>query len=273
MKKYFYADGEDQKGPYTIEELKEFKLTKTTLVWCEGMPDWCEAHLIPELSEILVVIPPPINKPVTTPPPLKKAEPLESKTEDKPKSSENKPEEKVEKKQTATQSSANVNPVVKKKKSPVGWIIAIVLICGLVVCGFIFKDEIFGSGGSGSSNDYYNSGSSNQPSYEEQVKSVQEIEEETPTNFLTADGTYRENLLGDKLVINGKIYSSATSATYKDVVITVYYYSKSETMLLEENYTIYEVIKPNSTKSFELRVPNYSDVASIGWEVTYADVK
>ncbi len=40
MKKYYYSDGELQFGPFSIEELKNFNLTKVTLIWFEGIYNW-----------------------------------------------------------------------------------------------------------------------------------------------------------------------------------------------------------------------------------------
>jgi hypothetical protein len=243
MKKYFYAEGDQHYGPFTVDELKDKKVIKTTLVWYEGRPDWQEAQTVPELAEILTIIPPPLNKSHNSPPPITTKK--ESKNEE-------------------------INVAIPKKKSPIGKIIFIGLVCILVTYLIIYRNEIFGSGGSDSSG-YYNTESSGE-TYEEKVKSVQEIEEENPTNFLTTDGSYRENFFGGKIEINGEIVSSATSATYKDPVIRINFYSKSETLIGTEEFTLYEIIKPNSTKKFEKEVTNYSDVSSLGWEVVSAEV-
>jgi hypothetical protein len=119
------------------------------------------------------------------------------------------------------------------------------------------------SGGSSSDN---SSGSS----YQEKVMSVEEIERSQPTNFLTADGTYNENLWGNKLKVHGTIKNSATVASYKDAVVRVTYYSKTNTELGSKEYTIYEVFSPHSTKNFELKIDNYQEVNSIGWDVISA---
>lgn len=58
MKTYFYADGTIQKGPFTLEELKEKGITRETLVWFHGLADWKPAGTIPELSELFDVTPP-----------------------------------------------------------------------------------------------------------------------------------------------------------------------------------------------------------------------
>jgi tetratricopeptide (TPR) repeat protein len=62
MKQYYYAKNDVKYGPFSIEDLKSHSITKSTLVWCEGMPDWKNADHIEELKEILHIEPPPIPK-------------------------------------------------------------------------------------------------------------------------------------------------------------------------------------------------------------------
>jgi len=62
MKHYYFADNDQQFGPFTIEELKSKRLKKTTLVWTDGMEDWNTAESIAELKDIVISEPPPIPK-------------------------------------------------------------------------------------------------------------------------------------------------------------------------------------------------------------------
>lgn len=57
-KKYYYTDGKDKYGPFTIEELKRYSLTVDTLVWCEGMKDWTRAGEVIELRTLFPFDPP-----------------------------------------------------------------------------------------------------------------------------------------------------------------------------------------------------------------------
>lgn len=122
-------------------------------------------------------------------------------------------------------------------------------------------------GDSGGESDYNGAHSD---SYQEQKMSIKEKELANPTDFLDATGTYRENFIGDKLKINGTISNSATVATYKDAIVRVTYYSKSETNLGSDDYTIWDVFPPHSTKKFELKIKNYNNIGSIGWDVLEA---
>lgn len=115
--------------------------------------------------------------------------------------------------------------------------------------------------------------SSSTTTYEESVMTIQEIEAASPLNYLQADGTYNSNFIGDKVKINGIITNSATVTTYKDVTVRVNFYSKTNTLIGSEDYTLYEFYPPNSKQEFKLKVKAYSNVSTLGWEVINASVK
>ena len=37
MKKYFYSDGTNNFGPFTLEELKEKRITRETMIWFQEL--------------------------------------------------------------------------------------------------------------------------------------------------------------------------------------------------------------------------------------------
>lgn len=49
---YLYID-EQQRGPFTIEQLAELGITPETEVWTEGMTDWKQAGDVPQLTTLL----------------------------------------------------------------------------------------------------------------------------------------------------------------------------------------------------------------------------
>lgn len=65
MKEYYYEEKGEQKGPVSLEELKE-RVTSDTKIWREGLKDWVEAKNLPELEGHLSSVPPPLN--INTPP-------------------------------------------------------------------------------------------------------------------------------------------------------------------------------------------------------------
>ena len=61
MKSYYYEENNTQKGPVSLEELKE-KINQKTRVWTKGLPNWIEAQNLEELRTIFnLSTPPPLN--------------------------------------------------------------------------------------------------------------------------------------------------------------------------------------------------------------------
>lgn len=60
MKKYFYSDGKEKFGPFSIDEMRNQNINKDTLIWYEGLTDWTSASDIQVFVDILEVTPPPI---------------------------------------------------------------------------------------------------------------------------------------------------------------------------------------------------------------------
>lgn len=58
--KYFIAFGNTKKGPYSLEEVKEYKIERNTLIWKEGLENWMKAEDIEELQSLFISAPPPI---------------------------------------------------------------------------------------------------------------------------------------------------------------------------------------------------------------------
>lgn len=63
MKKFYYSDGVNQYGPFTLEELKEKNLSRNTLVWFSEMEDWKPAGEVPEFKTLFEQSPPPLSQP------------------------------------------------------------------------------------------------------------------------------------------------------------------------------------------------------------------
>ena len=69
---------------------------------------------------------------------------------------------------------------------------------------------------------------SNPQTYQEKKMTLEETEKANPTDFLKVTGTYRQNLI-DQWVVEGSVTNSASVATYKDVVLDIVYFSKTQT--------------------------------------------
>lgn len=61
MKKYYLHNGTESSGPFSYDELRNMKITKTTPVWFDGMEKWKYAADIQELYELVVLTPPPFQ--------------------------------------------------------------------------------------------------------------------------------------------------------------------------------------------------------------------
>ncbi|MBO4598463.1 MAG: DUF4339 domain-containing protein [Bacteroidaceae bacterium] len=57
---YYLLVRNEKRGPFSIDELKEQPLTRTSLVWCKGMSDWEKLEDVEELKSIKENIPPTI---------------------------------------------------------------------------------------------------------------------------------------------------------------------------------------------------------------------
>jgi hypothetical protein len=62
MKKYFIHNGDEQTGPFSVEELKIKKISPDTHIWYEGLENWKEASSIEELKSLFLQTPPPFKK-------------------------------------------------------------------------------------------------------------------------------------------------------------------------------------------------------------------
>src|SRR4051812_40935490 len=67
MKEFYYYDGQEQKGPLTIEELKRLPVKRETRLWCQGMPEWKRAEELEIFKEFFLSIPPPMSSSPTSP--------------------------------------------------------------------------------------------------------------------------------------------------------------------------------------------------------------
>jgi hypothetical protein len=247
MKKFFTHDGTEQKGPFDLEDLRSQKIARDTPVWFEGLPSWTSAEKIEELQELFkTTTPPPFNN---MPPPFEKEENNAHTDEQNQSSSPN-------------QNQSQGKIPVKKKSSAgkVSGIIAAIIIvgAGLMILANLKKG--------GRSSTY----STSPETYQEKVMTVEEIEKADPTRFLNANGTYNENFWGTKFKVHCTISNKATVASYKDAVVRITFFSKTNTVLGSEDVTLYEVFPPTSSKTMELKVTMYKDVRKLGWDVVRA---
>ena len=66
MNGYFFHDGNEQQGPFSVEELKLKSIRRETPVWKKDLKEWTRAGDLPELSELFENAPPPFRKQVSS---------------------------------------------------------------------------------------------------------------------------------------------------------------------------------------------------------------
>lgn len=105
--------------------------------------------------------------------------------------------------------------------------------------------------------------------YEKSKMSLEEIEKASPVKFLSVSGTDKRNLLG-QTVVKGKVHNSAKTITYKDVDIKLSFYSKTGTLLMEDQEVVYDNFEPGSTKNFKSKYFAPKGTDSIAMKVVKA---
>jgi hypothetical protein len=64
IEKFFYASDGQQKGPISIDEIKQLittnKFNKETLIWKEGMANWTKASEVGNIASLFGGAPPPL---------------------------------------------------------------------------------------------------------------------------------------------------------------------------------------------------------------------
>ena len=135
-----------------------------------------------------------------------------------------------------------------KKKSPVKWIVAIVLL--IIAAILIIANQ--NSSNRGNGNSYY-SDTSREKTPEELRQELLSKERQNPSEYLKNQGTWRVNLIG-QTVLEGTISNSATLANFKDIVLDVTWLTKTETELKTEQYAVYEFVGAGKTISYKIKV-------------------
>ena len=75
MQQYYYLNGNQQVGPFTVEQLGQQSLNGSTFVWAQGMTDWKRLADVPELSALFPTASPAA---VSAQPPLPGSQPVYS---------------------------------------------------------------------------------------------------------------------------------------------------------------------------------------------------
>jgi hypothetical protein len=88
--------------------------------------------------------------------------------------------------------------------------------------------------------------------YEQTKESLEDTEKKYPVRFLTVTGHDKRNLLG-QTVVKGSLSNTAKVASYKDVELKLFFYSKTKALLEEDVETIFETLAPGKSADFKTK--------------------
>ena len=266
MKKYFYAKGDEQFGPFTIDELKDKKIERQTLIWFEGLNDWKKASEISELETLFVSMPPPLNS--STPPPLQNSQQVND---------------------TISSKTVKSSPLKKYKNIILIGVIGIFAIVIILVYNYNKRDS------SNQNNDYLTS--SNELNTEQETESnsspvieksdkelMQELYEREcnkRVDFLSGNLSYTpiyKNLLSLKvegLKLKCSLNNSATLATIGNIKLKIDFISSTGAIITSKYVNVYDFIEPNGSIEYrtEIEISNqeYNDISEFKWKFISAE--
>lgn len=106
--------------------------------------------------------------------------------------------------------------------------------------------------------------------YEETEMTTEQRERLNPADFIVVNAQYDADLLG-KSSISGTLENKATRTNYQDVMITVYFYDESGSMLGSENYSVSQDLSIGESENFEIEVKTPDNTKNVTWSVTGAN--
>ena len=215
MSEYYYHDGQDRHGPFTIEELKAKGINANTPIWKEGFTDWVKAGAIEELRPVFRSEPPPF---VTS-------------------------QQTKEKFQTTN---------VKRKNNSAAYlaIISVIVAGGLLYYFLVYNKQ---NESNESNQPAYNAPANKEKSADEIKEDLGTKERSNPLQYLKITNLEtRINLIGET-VLEGDIVCTSKIGRFKDVVIQANFYTVSNTFLSSEKFTRYEIWGDGSVIHFKFK--------------------
>lgn len=96
--------------------------------------------------------------------------------------------------------------------------------------------------------------------YQKAKETLEEKERKNPAAFLLVSSHDKHNLIG-QTVTRGTVSNNAKVCSYKDVELELSYFSKTGTLLLKTNETVYDKIEPGKSAGFKTKefAPRGSD--------------
>ena len=244
MKSYFIRQDNKPQGPYSIDQLKEMKLSPAVLVWAEGIKQWIKALEMPELQqELFPTSPRSVSKYTTT--------------------ETNTTEFSGEKKGGAF--AKNLKTIL----AVLALIIATLLLIEL-------KKSKTHSAAAVKTVNQPSQTPASQPALSQSIKSsslvrkdARQIEIDNPVAYIRGEINWRKNLVGS-IILEGTLSNSATLVNFKDPVILVTWLSKSNESIGTARYSVDKYLPAGETISYKLKVSPPSKIAGVRMSVVSA---
>jgi hypothetical protein len=105
---------------------------------------------------------------------------------------------------------------------------------------------------------------------EELRQDLKRKEIRSPKDYLTVTYSLDYKVLSGKDVINGKIYNSATIATFKDVHLIVTYLTGTDSEIGSEEYVVYKYVYSGGSTAFQIKTNSPSSTKKIAVNISSA---
>lgn len=102
---------------------------------------------------------------------------------------------------------------------------------------------------------------------EQLIQELKLMEQINFNEYLTIEYTLDVTLFSGQDIIKGHIKNSASIAKFKDIVLTVTFFSETDTQLDSKDYVVYKFLEPNSQVDFEIRTKSPKATSKIGVKV------
>ncbi len=232
MKEYYLHDGQNQLGPFNLEELKQKGITADTYIWKDGFADWIKAKEVKEVNDILISTPPPFVTSNSFPP------------------------------QSITDYHTEI-PGAERTGRFLGRNLKVTLLVLLVVsvAGYSYYKINAATDSASTSFEQTIYDKVREKTPEELRLELVQKERENPSEYIEGKLTMRENLLGET-VFEGTINNTASVARFKDIRIRFNFLSKTNTILASRDFVVYELLNPNQSvriKKIKTYAPNNTE--------------
>lgn len=101
---------------------------------------------------------------------------------------------------------------------------------------------------------------------------LEDRERLNPGAFLVATGTYKPDLSLTKWRITGCIDNTAKHTNYKDVVVKINFYSRSNSVIGSKQIVMRDYLSFGTKKEFDLEVDRPAGSVTCGWQAVGAKV-